>query len=79
MALGTNTSVFVCVCMCVCVCVYVCVCVGGLARLCQEINRVVLKITPRYVNYKENTRASADIDICKSRETPLSVPFWNEY
>ena len=64
--------------ICVCLCVCVCVCVCGLARLCQEIARVVLNITLRYVNYKKNTRTSEDIDICKSLETPLSVPFWNE-
>ena len=56
-----------------------CFCACELARLCQETARVVPHITPRYVNYKENTRTSADIDICKSRETPLSVPFCNIY
>ena len=55
-----------------------CICVCGLARLRQEMARVVLNITLRYVKYKENTRTSEDIDICKSCETLLSVPFWNE-
>ena len=56
----------------------ICVCVCGLSRQCQEIPRVDLNITPRHIVYMGNTLASEDVDICKSLETPLSVPFWNE-
>ena len=40
-----------------CVFVYVC----GLSRQCQEIPRVDLNITPRYINYMGNTWASEDM------------------
>ena len=48
-------------CICVCVCACVCACVCGLSRQCQEIPRVDLNLTPRYINYMGNTLASEDM------------------
>ena len=63
MVLGTIISVYLCVCVC------------GLSRQCQGIPRVILNITPRYINYKGNTRTSEDIDICNLHENPYQYYF----
>ena len=60
-------------------CVLVCMCVS-VSRATLTHQKIAFDVLYNSIsgNYKRITRTSADIDICESRETPLSVPFWNE-